>query len=474
MTDVSHIDWDTARYDDHDLVPGEPYEVAVLGKQLRDTATLIRTQAGNLRNLVDGTGWDSKAGREFQEKVGDAADKLAKAHARYEAAADALGSRIGGDPEADWATALDHAQDLARKALVKGKAAYDESQSYGKSIAQLPKGDSSPAAARMHDQKGLADGALKDAENDLRAALDFRDHHAHKAATAIRDAIDHDGLKDPAHHWWDGPLDLVAKIGHWAGVAAAFLGVAALLLSWVPVLGEVLGALALLASVVALVCDTVSALDGRGTWLDVGIDAIGVLSFGAGRILGTAAKEASAAARASSALKDFQALREVGLNPTAAWDTVEAITGGMDRGATLKALSEAPPKLDLLPGLKATLKDSLNPKLYLDDIRSAVGDIPGFKAAMDPENLLTTIKGIGNPLTRVASSSFKTMAYAGKSIYIASQAVPILAGWSNLAPVSGGETPATGPDLLGDLKRHVPGLGANGIPFYNWRWTTEG
>ena len=56
-------------------------------------------------------------------------------------------------------------------------------------------------------------------------------------------------------------------------MAAAILGVLALALSWVPVLGEVLGALALIASVVALVCDTVSALDGKGTWLDVAIDA---------------------------------------------------------------------------------------------------------------------------------------------------------------------------------------------------------
>jgi hypothetical protein len=67
VTDVSHIDWDTARYDDGDLVPGDPYEVATLGRQLRDTADMIRTQAGNLRNLVDGNGWDSPAGRKFQE-----------------------------------------------------------------------------------------------------------------------------------------------------------------------------------------------------------------------------------------------------------------------------------------------------------------------------------------------------------------------------------------------------------------------
>lgn len=467
MTDVSHIDWETARYDDGDLVPGEPYEVALLGRQLRDTAALIETQAGNLRNLVDGNGWDSDAGHAFQEKAGEAADKLAKAHERYATAAEALGASIGGDAEHDWASALDHAQTLARDALAKGKAAAGESRSYDKSIAQLPKDDTSPAAVRMHDQKGLADGDLKAAEADLRAALDFRDQHASKAAKAIRHAIDHDGLKDPKHHWWDGPLDMVAKIGHWAGVAAAFLGVAALLLSWVPVLGEVLGALALLASAVALVCDTVSALDGRGTWLDVAIDAIGVLSFGAGRLLGTAAKEATVAARASSAVKDFQAFRAIGVDSAKAWDLVEGFTG-LRGGAAAKALAEGP--AELLPDLKSLVKASVNPKLYIKDIGEAVKDFPGFKAALNPANAWTGLKGFVDPLRTVGATTFKTMAIGGRTLFTASQTLPLAAGWSNLAHASDLDSWITSPDRLAGLKR-IPGLGANGIPFYNWHWT---
>ncbi|MEC3996193.1 hypothetical protein VSR01_22810 [Actinacidiphila sp. DG2A-62] len=467
MTDLTHLDWDTARYDDHDLVPGEPYEVAVLGRQLRNTAEMIRTQAGNLRNLVDGSGWDSPAGRKFQEKAGDAADKLAKAHTRYQAAADALGDRTGLDPEHDWANALDHAQTMARDALAKGKKAYDESRSYGASISRLDKDDTSPAAVRMHDQKNLADTDLLQARHDLQAALDFRDHHAHKAATAIRDAIDHDGLKDPEHHWWDSVLDVVAKVGHWAGVAAAFLGVAALLLSWVPVLGEVLGALALIASVVALVCDTVSALDGRGTWLDVAIDAVGVLSFGAGRLIGTAAKEATVAARASSALKDFQALREIGVEGGKAWDIVEGM-GGLREAGVAKALDFAPSKL--LPDLKSVVKASVNPKLYLQDIGDAVKEWPGLKAALNPANAVDAVKGFVDPMRAVSSTTFKTMALGGRALFTASQTLPLVAGWSNLGPTSPTESGATAPNLFERLKE-IPGVGANGVPFYNWHWT---
>src|SRR5262249_38293143 len=155
---------------------------------------------------------------------------------------------------------------------------------------------------KLKRQKDAADGELEDAKRDLRHALDYRDTQAGYAARAIRDAIDHDGLKDPKHHWWDNWKDWVAEIGHWAGVAAGVLCVLALVLGAVPILGEIIVALALVASVVALACDTVSALDGKGTWLDVAIDVVGVLSFGAGRILGTAAKEAAVAARGSAAL----------------------------------------------------------------------------------------------------------------------------------------------------------------------------
>ena len=469
MTDLTHLDWDTARYDDADLVPGDPYEVATLGRELGQTAELIRTQTGNLRNLVDGNGWDSPAGRKFQDRVGDAADKLSKAHTRYQAASDALGERLGLDPHHDWANALDHAQDMARTALSKGKTAYDTSQRYDKQIKQLPKDDTSPGSFRMHDEKSIADADLLDAQHKLQAALDFRDARAKVAAGAIRDAIDHDGLKDPKHHWWDTVLDVVAKVGHWAGVAAAFLGVAALLLSWVPVLGEVLGALALIASVVALVCDTVSAIDGRGTWLDVAIDAVGVLSFGAGRLIGTAAKEASVAVKASEALKDFQALDEIGVESSKAWDLVESLHGM--RGAEVsKALNFAPTKL--LPDLKAMVKASVNPKLYLEDITGAAKEWPGLAKAFNPENAWNSLKGF-TTLKGAAGTSFRTIAIGGRTLFAASQTLPLAAGWANLGPVSDAEKWVTSPNVLGKLKE-IPGIGANGIPFVNWHWTPQG
>jgi hypothetical protein len=463
--DFPGVDWQSARYDDKEFAPGDPYEVARLGKRIADTAALIQEQATRLHNLVDGNGWDSDAGREFQKKTEDTVGLLGKSHRRYAAAAGALGSQVGSAPDdharVDWATALEHAQNLVRAALTKAKEADAEGSRYQKQIDAHPGADDHPDKQKLRRQKEGADADLEAAKKDLRNALSYRDTQAGNAAAAIRDAVDHDGLKDPEHHWWDHWQDWVADIGHWAGVAAAVLGVLALVLSWVPVLGEVLAALALVASVVALVCDTVSALDGKGTWLDVAIDAVGVLSFGAGRVLGTAAKEASVAARGAAAVKDVQLAREMGLNPEAARGLAEALNG-IKPGQIGKALAEGP--TGLLPRMRSVVKESLNAKAYVDDIRVAAGKLPG------EESLLTE----GAPkLSQIADSSFKSMAGYGKALYLGSQTLPLVTGWSNLAPVNDGEPWITGPNLLSGVKE-IPGLGAGGTPFYNWSWSPSG
>ncbi|MEV0639648.1 hypothetical protein AB0I77_32880 [Streptomyces sp. NPDC050619] len=466
--DFSGVDWQTARYDDKEFTPGDPYEVARLGKRIADTAAMIQEQATKLDNLVDGRGWDSDAGREFRTKTEETVGLLGKTHQRYAAAAGALGTKVGAAPaddqiRVDWATALEHAQNLVRAALTKAKDADAEGTRYQNQIDRHPGDDSHPDKQKLRRQKEGADTDLEAAKKDLRHALSYRDTQAKNVASAIHDAVEHDGLKDPEHHWWDHWKDWVADVGHWAGVAAGVLGVLALVLSWVPVLGEVLAALALVASVVALVCDTVSALDGKGTWLDVAIDAIGVLSFGAGRLLGTTAKEAAIAARGSSALKDFQAAREIGLSRELAGGLAEDLSG-VRAGKIGEALAKGPSSL--LPKMRSIVKESFNAKAYLDDIRVAAGKLPGEDDLLAKAGDLPIMKTISD-------SAFKGMATSANRLYWASQTLPLAAGISNLAPVEEWESRVTGPDLLGGLK-DIPGVGANGIPFYNWHWTPAG
>ncbi|MFF5143927.1 hypothetical protein ACFY6U_30055 [Streptomyces sp. NPDC013157] len=463
--DFAGVDWQTARYDDREFTPGDPYEVARLGKRISDTARLIEEQAGKLNNLVDGNGWDSDAGREFTKKTGATVKLLSQSHQRYAAAGAALGSSVPYEPIADtvrenWATALNHAQNRVRSALKKAAAADADSSNYQKQIDQHPSGDDNhPDKQKLKRQKEASDGELDAAKRELRAALEYRDTQAGYAAKAIRDAIDHDGLKDPKHHWWDNWKDWVATIGHWAGVVAGALCLLSLVIGWIPILGPLIVAVALVASVVALVCDTVSALDGKGTWLDVAIDVVGVLSFGAGRILGTTAKEAALAARGSSAAKDVLAARELGASKEFAAELAETLSG-VKPGKIGEALAKGP--TSLLPRMRSVVRESFDIKSYF----TAIGKNEDLAKGIVREGKLPRLR-------MLSDSEFKGMARSANRLYWASQVGPTVAGVLNLSPTTGLERYAEA-DLFSSIKKGVPGLGANGIPFYNGHLTVQG
>ncbi len=470
--DWSSFDWDSAKPDDPDLIPGDPYEVALLGKRMRDIADMIDTQAANLRNLVDGNGWDSDAGRAFQKKVGGTADLLQKSHTRYATVGQVLGSSPQGGSKT-WAGQLDELQSQAGTALAGGRSAHAESAANAKKVSALPANASAADTKRAKDAQTTSDTELAKWQKKLESLIDSRDTQAGNAASAIRDAIDHDGLKNPPHHWWDGWQDLVADIGHWAGVAAAFLGVAALLLSWVPVLGEVLGALALVASVVALAADTVSAIDGKGTWLDVAIDVVGVLSFGAGRVLGEGAKAAELAAKGADTIDEAEGavamLREGGLDADEAWDVVSEVKGEK-LGDALLNVAQGPDSL--VPDLKTLVTKSIDPRVSIQAIKDSSAEWPGLSKAFDLKNAASYFKGLSpaNTMDGIMKSSFKTMAVVGNRAYLGSQLLPLAAGWSNLAATNEPGNPVTGPDALAHLKE-IPVIGAGGVPGVNWTWS---
>jgi hypothetical protein len=76
-----------------DPVPGDPEEVAKLGRDLRKTADSIKKQADEIKALSGVDAWKSKAADEFRKEAEEAEGKLRKAFKRYDAAADALGER---------------------------------------------------------------------------------------------------------------------------------------------------------------------------------------------------------------------------------------------------------------------------------------------------------------------------------------------------------------------------------------------
>ncbi len=280
-----------------DPVPGDPDEVERAARSLADMAEEINRQTANLRKLATADGWDADAGRTFAASAQELSGQLGKAHGRYTTAAGAL---KGYAPE------LRHAQSVADAALTEAKQA-QATINANRPPDHPPTGPLTPAqiSAERQRQQAYDDGVgdLQAAHRKLTDAIDHRDQHAGRAARAIRDVIDRDGLKDSRwdkfKNWISEHADLLRAIARIAELVATILSVIALVVSFIPVLNflaPVLLGLAALASAVALVCTIMLALAGEASWTDIALALFSVAAVG---IAGTGVRLAARAGRAA-------------------------------------------------------------------------------------------------------------------------------------------------------------------------------
>jgi hypothetical protein len=376
-----------------DPIPGDPEEIAKLGRELRKTAQTIRKQADEIKALASVDEWKSKTAEEFRKDAEEAEGKLRKAFKRYDAAADALGEKvIEGGCSTQYASELHRAQTMADKALRDARDAHDEQNASNTALGKLPKdsGDDDPDRKKLEKRQDAAGAALEKAKKDLEAAKDVRDAAAKRARDSIRHAIDHDGLKDGA---WDKFKDWVNDNSGWmetvleiSGWVSTICGTLALMVGWIPIVGQVLagvlGTIALAATLVSLVGHTLLALGGKGSWFDVALDVVGIATLGIGRGALAGAKGASAAAKTLGRSARARALREgIKAKPGStaykkavndAWKRANRESGGALRGkAGVEAIAKAPK--GWFPGAQR-MADAFNPKLIyresLDSLKS--------------------------------------------------------------------------------------------------------
>ncbi|MGH3252951.1 MAG: hypothetical protein ACRDOI_42995 [Trebonia sp.] len=360
-----------------DPVPGDPVEVALTGARLAQVAGQISADVSWLRSLCTAQFWDSGAGEAFQGQVDDAAARLAKAHERYLAAGQALGSSLTGP---GYAGALDQAQALSLRALTRGQDAWSVMRTQlataevaNKGFAPYEGATLSPAifaAQPVLDSSGNpvlmftpADAATplrtavsrynasaldyRTANGWLAEAVAMRDAAAARAAAAIQAALGRDGLQDQTGLWHDITSAADASFGwaeqHWAQVVgdiatvcgwiASALGVLALIFAFIcPPLAAALEGMALTLTEVAAVCHLILAIFGKGSWVDFGIDLISLATFGLGRnmlrageITVEAADEISLEGIATRADSLSEGLAQAGEGEIPAVDTIVAI-----------------------------------------------------------------------------------------------------------------------------------------------------
>jgi hypothetical protein len=344
-----------------DPVPGDPVEVALTGSRLMQVVDQISADVAWLRSLCTSQFWDSGAGQAFQGQADDAAAKLARAHERYLAAGQALGSSLSGP---GYAGALDAAQSLSLRALNQAQGAWSVMRAQlaaaevaNKGFAPYLGGTLTPFAAQPlldSSRNPVQMFAPADASTPLRTAVSrynasaleyrtangwlaeavaMRDAAAAGAAAAIQAALGSDGLQDQTGLWHDITATADASFGwaeqHWAQVVgdianvcgwiASALGILALIFAFIcPPVAAVLEGMALTLTEVAAVCHLILAIFAHGSWADVGLDLVSLAAFGWGRTL----------LRAGEAT--VEAADEIGLEGVAA--RADTLSAGLSKG----------------------------------------------------------------------------------------------------------------------------------------------
>ena len=185
-----------------DPVPGDPGEVAQLGRRLQQVADQISADVSWLRSLCTARFWDCGAGQAFQGQVDDAADRLARAHERYLAAGEALGSDTGGP---GYAGALEAAQSLSLRALTQARQAWSAMlihglprlDSAGNPVPMVTPPKAGPQLSAAISRYNASALEYRIANGWLAEAIALRDEAAARATARIQAAIGADGMQDP-------------------------------------------------------------------------------------------------------------------------------------------------------------------------------------------------------------------------------------------------------------------------------------
>lgn len=351
------VDWQPLA--DTDPVPGDPARIADLERRLRDTADTIARQASTLRGLCTDEYWDSDGGKQFRKAATDLAGKLDQVQGRYDATAGALRT---------YGPALDDAQTQSLTARRQAQDAEDTHQRQIAAAAQTaaaagPPTAIGPASVAVGPTAVVAanpndDSYLDTARATLTEAVRNRDDAARAAAHTIGQAL-HDGLNDG---WRDKAKNLIHehaailnKIAGVAGWIATACGTASLIIGCIPVVGTaiagVLDTAATLASAVSLICNLTLALAGDGSWLSVGLDAVGLLTFGIGRASLGASVRSAEASRGAVQQATMSSLREdaqvAGRNLTGralndAYNLAKRNARGLNARAARRVIARAP------------------------------------------------------------------------------------------------------------------------------------
>ena len=260
-------DWSALGHGE-DPVPGDAAAVSSAATAYNSIAVAIKLTAETLHNIAGAgcEGMDSEAVRAIVEQADGVADRILRAHRRYEGVASALAYYATPFAEAQaWSVnALDQA--VAARASLSG--ADDDAEFY---LSRLQEPDLTDAQRALYqdrfddaqrDQSALS-GSLEGAVLLLQSAISHRDSAATSAASSIEEVESSGDLNDS---WWDNTVqfieehkDIIDRVVEIVGFIAT---VAMLVAICIPGLNAIVGIILLVATIVQVANAIVQGLAG--------------------------------------------------------------------------------------------------------------------------------------------------------------------------------------------------------------------
>jgi uncharacterized protein YukE len=289
---------------DRDPVTGEPDHVQRLAQGYRSTAEDIERLTGQLRRLGDLEGWRGEAAQRFAEAADDLAAELGGAERRYRDLADAVQS---------WVRPLSRARDESAGALSQAVTAEDDRRRHATDPyvdVVEPTPDQVAAQNRTTAAREDAEQRLSAARHRLDEVLEDLDRAAGEVADKIGAAAEHgaDGLWDDVGGWVREHAPLLERIATWLGRIALVLAViTVLVVVFVAAPAALLvgalfwGGVAVTGLQLGLHATMMASDAGDVTWLDIGMDVVGLVTAGLGGALARVVAKGAGSLRAGAA-----------------------------------------------------------------------------------------------------------------------------------------------------------------------------
>lgn len=281
---------------------GDPAGIRRHANRYTRVAEKVAQAVADLRSTIaDADSHESDAMDELARQADDVIPKLSKIQSRYE---------VAGSELATFADVLEEAQATVdaslrtRETLADDVARYDAQISEAQSSLQWAPTEeiesrrdelvrlenaAAPMAQSLADARTAYDGALQ----DVRTAGD-------KAEDAINEAVDADGLTDSR---WDRFKSWVTENMGWIKALKDVLAIIATVLAVLSIFFPVLLPFAIAFAAATLLLSTTLAATGNGSWLDVALDTVALLTLGVGAAAGAVVKGAQALLRGTRATR---------------------------------------------------------------------------------------------------------------------------------------------------------------------------